>query len=206
MGSIYPLIEATADKMPQLLSFRNLIGFVFLRFQRCFTSSGIRHAFCKIGSRSGPLNAGFHFISHTIPCRSLSRTFVQIDSPVLDREFAGGTPTEDHLGPILIVDDSPVIRRVFRRSLGTRYDCFEAGSVIEALAELKERDFALVITDVMMPGLSGIELLRKIIESYPETAVLVVSGVDRPQRALDAVRLVLRYLIKPCDPECGSRS
>lgn len=51
-----------------------------------------------------------------------------------------------------------------------------------------------------MPGLSGIELLRTITETYPNTAVLVVSSVDRPQRALDAVRLgAFDYLIKPCD-------
>jgi two-component system, NtrC family, sensor kinase len=53
-----------------------------------------------------------------------------------------------------------------------------------------------------MPGLSGIELLRKIIVDYPNTVVIVVSGVDRPQRALDAMRLgAFDYIIKPCDPE-----
>ena len=53
-----------------------------------------------------------------------------------------------------------------------------------------------------MPGLSGIELLRKIVEEYPNIAVIVVSGVDRPQRALDAMRLgAFDYIIKPCEPE-----
>jgi DNA-binding NtrC family response regulator len=53
-----------------------------------------------------------------------------------------------------------------------------------------------------MPGLSGIELLRKVVETYPQTAVIVVSGVDRPQRTLDAIRLgAFDYLIKPCDNE-----
>ena len=51
-----------------------------------------------------------------------------------------------------------------------------------------------------MPGISGVELLRKIIESYPYTAVIMVSGVDNSQRALDAIRLgAFDYLIKPCD-------
>ncbi|MEP7213569.1 MAG: ATP-binding protein [Acidobacteriota bacterium] len=101
---------------------------------------------------------------------------------------------------ILIVDDSPVVRKAFARSLGAKYDCSEAGSVVEAFELLKTNEFELVITDIIMPGLSGIELLRRVIESYPKTAVLIVSGVDRPQRALDAVRLgAFDYLIKPCD-------
>ncbi len=112
-----------------------------------------------------------------------------------------GFSTEEMLPRILIVDDSVVVRRSFSKILSSGYDCIEAESAIEALTRLRESHFDLVITDIMMPGLSGIELLRKVIETYPETAVLVVSGVDRPQRALDAVRLgAFDYLIKPCDP------
>lgn len=101
---------------------------------------------------------------------------------------------------ILIVDDSAVVRRSFANHLSGRYSCTEADSVNEALDYLKQNDYALVIADIIMPGLSGVELLRKIIENYPNTAVIMVSGIDRPQRALDAVRLgAFDYLIKPCD-------
>jgi DNA-binding NarL/FixJ family response regulator len=101
---------------------------------------------------------------------------------------------------ILIVDDSPVVRRAFAQYLQNRYECTEAGTVTEAFELLKSREYELVITDVIMPGMSGIELLRRVVERYPTTAVVVVSGVDRPQRALDAVRLgAFDYLIKPCD-------
>jgi signal transduction histidine kinase len=101
---------------------------------------------------------------------------------------------------ILIVDDSSTVRKIFAKSLSLRYDCVEAASVSEAFAQLAETEFALVIADVLMPGLSGIELLRKIIEAYPDTAVIMVSGVNQPQRALDAVRLgAFDYLFKPCD-------
>ena len=51
-----------------------------------------------------------------------------------------------------------------------------------------------------MPGLGGIELLRKIIERYPDTAVIMISGVDRTQRVIDAIRVgASDYLIKPCE-------
>ena len=101
---------------------------------------------------------------------------------------------------ILVVDDEDLVRRLFVGCLTERYDCSEAASTKEALALLAENDFALVITDMIMPGLSGVELLRKIIEIYPYTGVIMVSGINQPQRALDAVRLgAFDYLIKPCD-------
>ena len=103
---------------------------------------------------------------------------------------------------ILLVDDSPTARKIFSKYLSGEIECVEAGSYDEAISELKKREFAVVITDIIMPGLSGIELLRKIIEDYPNTIVIVVSGVDRPQRALDAMRLgAFDYIIKPCDLE-----
>jgi len=101
---------------------------------------------------------------------------------------------------ILIVDDEKTVRNLFVDYLTERYDCSEAASTREALVLLAETDFALVITDMIMPGLSGIELLRKIIEVYPYTGVIMASGINQPQRALDAMRLgAFDYLIKPCD-------
>ncbi len=111
----------------------------------------------------------------------------------------GSIPAEDRKR-VLLVDDESTVRQLFNSCLSERYACSEAASVEEALVQLKANEFAVVITDVMMPGQSGTELLRKVIENYPYTAVIVVSGIDRPQRALDAVRLgAFDYLFKPCD-------
>jgi signal transduction histidine kinase len=53
---------------------------------------------------------------------------------------------------------------------------------------------------MMMPGRNGVELLREITMRYPETAVIMVSGIDRPQRVRDALRVgAFDYLIKPCE-------
>ena len=111
------------------------------------------------------------------------------------------TPTQNaRRERVLLVDDSRVVRRMFSNYLSPKFECVEAGSFDEAVSELRTTDFAIVITDIIMPGLSGIELLRKIVEDFPDTAVIVVSAVDRPQRALDAVRLgAFDYLIKPCE-------
>ena len=101
---------------------------------------------------------------------------------------------------ILIVDDEAVVRQLFNNYFSEQYECCEAASTSEALAQLAEKEFSVVIADVIMPGLSGTELLRKIIENYPYTAVIMVSGINNPQRALDALRLgAFDYLVKPCD-------
>jgi signal transduction histidine kinase len=101
---------------------------------------------------------------------------------------------------ILIVDDEEPVRKLFAACLSGRYSCVTAANAQEALLHLVSEPFALVLSDVQMPGLSGIELLRKITDQFPDTAIVMVSGVDRTQRALDAVRLgAYDYLIKPCD-------
>lgn len=101
---------------------------------------------------------------------------------------------------ILIVDDDETIREVFAACLARRFSCTTAANVDEALAHLSLQPFALVISDILMPGRSGVELLREVTARFPDTAVVMASGVDRTQRVLDTVRLgAYDYLIKPCD-------
>jgi signal transduction histidine kinase len=120
----------------------------------------------------------------------------------------GQRPTLDSVEPqadasdrrILIVDDEAAIRALFESFLNENYDCETAASADEALAILATKTFALVISDMMMPGRNGVELLREVKSRFPETAVIMISGIDRPQRVRDALRLgAFDYLIKPCD-------
>lgn len=123
-----------------------------------------------------------------------------IAAPAVSSIGAGLFADEAEKENVLIVDDSPTVRKMFGKYLSERYNCVEAESAIEAFALLAKTDFALVLTDILMPGISGIELLRKIIETYPYTAVIMISGVNNSQRALDAMRIgAFDYLIKPCD-------
>jgi len=101
---------------------------------------------------------------------------------------------------ILIVDDESMIRDLFSAWLSESFECHTAASADEALAILAGETYALVISDMIMPGRNGIELLREIKSRYPETAVIMISGVDRPQRVRDALRVgAFDYLIKPCE-------
>lgn len=107
---------------------------------------------------------------------------------------------EDADRRILIVDDEAPVREMFAEFLRDNYECATAASADEALAILAVTPYALVISDMMMPGRNGVELLREITSRYPETAVIMVSGVDRPQRVRDALRVgAFDYLIKPCE-------
>ena len=113
----------------------------------------------------------------------------------------GITPfIEESENRILIVDDEASVRDLFHACLSERYECRTASSVDEALEILSRESFAVVMTDMMMPGRSGVELLREITLRYQDTVVIMVSGVDRMQRILDVVRLgAFDYLIKPCE-------
>ncbi len=89
---------------------------------------------------------------------------------------------------------------MFAECLRENYQCVTAASADEALVHLAAGPYAVVLTDVMMPGRNGIELLREITARYRDTAVIMVSGVDRSQRVRDALRVgAYDYLIKPCD-------
>ncbi|MGQ0762140.1 MAG: sensor histidine kinase [Acidobacteriota bacterium] len=108
--------------------------------------------------------------------------------------------TEEHDRRLLIVDDEEKVRSLFAQCLSERYSCETAANAQEALEWLQRAPFALVITDMQMPGIGGVELLRKVNELYRDTAVIIVSGVDRTQRVIDAVRMgAYDYLLKPCD-------
>jgi two-component system NtrC family sensor kinase len=115
----------------------------------------------------------------------------------LDPEYA-----QSHDRRILIVDDEESVRGLFAAYLGENYSCETAADASGALELLAREPFALVITDMQMPGLSGIELLRKITEHYKDTAVIIVSGINRTQRVMDAIRVgASDYLTKPCELE-----
>lgn len=107
---------------------------------------------------------------------------------------------EAHDRRVLIVDDEESVRNLFTEYLSQSYSCAKAADAQEALEFLSREPFALVLTDIQMPGLGGIELLRKITELYVDTAVIIVSGIDRTQRVIDAIRVgASDYIIKPCE-------
>lgn len=101
---------------------------------------------------------------------------------------------------ILIVDDDGRVRELLTELLGNTYECTSTSSPIEALGMASDGIFSLVITDVEMPELSGIELCRRIRETLPSTAVVVVSGnSDEMIRAEALAAGAAAFVPKPFD-------
>jgi DNA-binding NtrC family response regulator len=103
--------------------------------------------------------------------------------------------------PILVVDDDAAIRETFERHLGrSGYAVHTACDGQQAIALLAELDPALVITDVRMPGLDGLELLRRVREGADPPDVLVITAHDDMDSAIAAMRAgAYDYLVKPLD-------
>ncbi|MDD2851292.1 MAG: response regulator [Desulfuromonadaceae bacterium] len=101
---------------------------------------------------------------------------------------------------ILIVDDEEMIRELLSSALTQdgEYVCHQATNVDEALALLEEQPVDLVISDIMMPGRSGVDLLRDLKKIDPEIAVLMITGLADMNTALQCVHLGADdYITKP---------
>lgn len=100
---------------------------------------------------------------------------------------------------ILVVDDELSMREFLSILLEREgYDVSVAGSAVDALRLMESALFDLVLSDVNMPGLSGIELLARIKEKSPETAVLMLTAFSTAEQAVEAMKLgAYDYLCKP---------
>src|SRR5215217_4021511 len=101
---------------------------------------------------------------------------------------------------VLIIDDEEQIRHLLIDVLGSSYDCSDAGSAEEALAALAEVTPDLVISDIDMGGMSGLELVPLVHSLSPDTVVVMVSGNQDIEFAIKALRVgAFDYITKPLD-------
>lgn len=100
---------------------------------------------------------------------------------------------------VLVVDDEPRLRRVLVRLLeGEGFSSKEAGSGVEALAVLEQETFPLVISDIRMPQMDGVSLLKEITRRWPDTGVVVVTAVAEVESAVACLQMgALDYVAKP---------
>jgi len=109
-------------------------------------------------------------------------------------------PPETQKPKVLIIDDEEQIRHLLIDVLGTAYDCSDAGSAEEALAALSENTFDLVISDIDMGAMSGLELVPRVHSLSPDTVVVMVSGNQDIGFAIEALRVgAFDYITKPID-------
>ena len=111
-----------------------------------------------------------------------------------------GASLEDR---ILVVDDEEVICSILARRLTREgYSCVTANNGKEALNHFYKDSFSLIISDIKMPEMDGIELLKKVKAMHPNMLVIIVTAYPEIDLALEAMRLgAYDLIIKPADLE-----
>jgi HD-like signal output (HDOD) protein/ActR/RegA family two-component response regulator len=103
---------------------------------------------------------------------------------------------------VLFVDDEPKVLDGLRRMLypyRNDWHMVFVASAAEALKQLSQSQFDVLVTDVRMPQMSGIELLSEVVERHPQVVRMVLSGMADKEVTLPSVMLAHQYLDKPCD-------
>ncbi|MDC5819183.1 HD domain-containing phosphohydrolase [Vibrio europaeus] len=105
--------------------------------------------------------------------------------------------------PVLLVDDEVNILNSFRRTLRSHVDIDLANSGEQALELISKKQYAVIVSDMQMPVMNGLQLLQAVKEKSPDTVRMMFTGNADQQTAVDAVNLgdVFRFINKPCTPE-----
>jgi response regulator RpfG family c-di-GMP phosphodiesterase len=109
-----------------------------------------------------------------------------------------------HKPSILVVDDDNLLLKIFRQSLDDRYEFDAAVSGVLALEKIRDREnpYDVIVSDMVMPGMDGITLLRKIKMMHPDTVRVLLTGSKDVFSIADAVNQadIFRFLTKPLNP------
>ncbi len=103
---------------------------------------------------------------------------------------------------LMVVDDLDSARQMVKRVLGRSYAVFDFASVAEALPALDRARFDAIVTDLRMPGIDGIEGLRRFKAKVPEIPVILVTAFATVETAVEAMKAgAFDYLKKPFEPD-----
>ena len=113
------------------------------------------------------------------------------------------TDSHEARGRILIADDEPELLRALSRLLrGSGYEVDTAANGHDALSSIARTTYDAVLSDIAMPGLDGIELLKALEEQRSDVPVILVTGAPAVETAIEALEHgAYKYLLKPVDPE-----
>ncbi len=105
---------------------------------------------------------------------------------------------------VLIVDDEINILKAFRRNLPKRFEIDYCDNPLEALKMLNESEYCVVISDISMPEMNGIEFIeKKVMEKHPDTVRVILTGYASLESAIESINkgYVFRFLSKPVNIE-----
>jgi DNA-binding NtrC family response regulator len=99
---------------------------------------------------------------------------------------------------ILIVDDDDAIRGMLYDLLSEKYECNTASMAEEALQYIEVENYDAILTDIAMPGLTGVELLKRVHENHSTTPVILISGKGSEQDPKALIDMgAFAYITKP---------
>jgi DNA-binding NtrC family response regulator len=102
------------------------------------------------------------------------------------------------MAALLVVDDDETIRDTLYDLFSEAHLCHAAETAETALAFLDVETYDVVLTDISMPGVSGLELLGHILQRQPDTPVIIISGISDKEHAKGLIKLgAFDYLLKP---------
>ncbi len=115
------------------------------------------------------------------------------------QSLGGLTPLR---GVLLIVEDEDILRESLKEALKETHDVTMAGTAEEALELIKQQDFDILITDVRLPGKSGLQLVKEVKEAKPYVRSIVMTAYPSVELAVEAMKQgAVDYLIKPIHVE-----
>ena len=103
---------------------------------------------------------------------------------------------------VMVIDDLDSARQMVKRALGRSFDVYDFASVAEALPALDRAAFDVIVTDLRMPGIDGLEGLKRFQARFPEIPVIIMTAFATVETAVEAMKAgAFDYLKKPFDPE-----
>jgi DNA-binding response OmpR family regulator/flavodoxin len=155
--------------------------------------------------------AGPEFVSHLYRDETVMVPYSELKANVarLDAEMAGRASLEkeaktesDHMS-VLVIDDEVAVNNNVRKILKKKgYRVDQATSKAEALEKIDQRDYRLVLLDLKMPGVKGLELLEAIRNVQPPARVIIITGYASIETAVQTARMgAVDYVPKPFTPD-----
>jgi DNA-binding response OmpR family regulator len=139
-----------------------------------------------------------------VPYAELKRNVARLGEQLAKRAAAEKAfPVEPDAKNVLVVDDEVAVNNNIRKILRKRgYHVDQAVSKTEALARIEQRSYKLILLDLKMPDVKGLELLSAIRDRRPEARVIIITGYASIETAVQAARMgAVNYLPKPFTPE-----
>ncbi len=111
--------------------------------------------------------------------------------------------TLEHKHGLLVVDDEPEVCNTIYHLLRRRFNVLRAHSALEGMYLMEHHEFEIVLTDQRMPGVTGVELLKKVKTKYPEAIRMLYTGYMDMESLVKAVNdgHIYRFISKPWQPE-----